>query len=153
MAQDYPKPSNPPKSLYQKFSGGLFHLIYLLKAVSFPKWTSGVIAWCGSEQTLISWFLWGSHAGEKWTGLNWGFFSCCTSACQPMSHELVKCWGDVVAGAAFETAFSHAQGWQKQLGNCLCAEPQACTWVSCTPFPPGACTWVSYTPFPPGEEQ
>lgn len=63
----------------------------------------------------ISWFLWGSHAGEKWTGLNQDFVSCYTSVCQPVSHELVKSWGDVVAGAGFETAFSNAEDWQKRL--------------------------------------
>lgn len=91
-AHDCPKPSSPPKSLYQKFSRGLFQIIYVWKLVSFPKWKPGVIAQCGSEQMHISWFLWGSHTGEKRTGLSWGFVSCCTTICQSMSQELAKSW-------------------------------------------------------------
>lgn len=72
--------------------------------------------WIRTDAYLfISLFLWCSHTGEERRGLNWGFVSCCTPARQPLSHELVKSWWDVVAGAAFEIPFSHAQDWQRQL--------------------------------------
>lgn len=91
-----------------------------------------IIAWCGWEQMCISWFLRCSCTGEKLRGLNCGFVSCYTSAFQPLSHELVKSWWDVVAGAAFEMLFSHAQDWQKQL---MTVSALSHVRVSCPPFP------------------
>lgn len=94
-----------------------------------------IIAWCVSEQMHISSFLWWGCTGEKLRGLNWGFVSCYTSAFQPLSHELVKSWWDVLAGAAFEMLFSHAQDLQKQL---MTVSVLSHVQGVLPPFPPGA---------------
>lgn len=90
-----------------------------------------IIAWCGSEQMHISWFLWCSHTGEKLRGLNWEFVS------WPVSHWVMS-WSKVMGcggWSCFWDALFPCSGLTKAANDCHCAEP--C--VRCSaPLPPGA---------------
>lgn len=135
MVQDCPKMNNPPKNSYLKFSGGLFHLIYLWKVASFPKWIQESLHDVDQNRCIFIYFSI-SLVQSHWRrteriklGVCFLLHTCLSATESWAGKKLVGCGG----WSCFWDTLFPCSGLTKAANGCLCAEP--CTRVSCSPFP------------------